>query len=95
MKTVCMIDGGAGRAIAAIPALIKYSKKNKDFRVLVAGWDTYTGVFQNYMIKYSIQIKKVPLSNSLWMLTGLSLQNHTEFQATTNKKSLLLKLLIT
>ena len=45
MKTVFMIDGGAGRAIAAIPALIKYSKKNKDFRVIVMGWDSlYWGI---------------------------------------------------
>lgn len=45
MKTVFMIDGGAGRAIAAIPALIKHSKSNPDFRVLVAGWDTlYWGI---------------------------------------------------
>lgn len=45
MKTVFMIDGGAGRAIASIPALIKYSKSNSDFRVLVAGWDTlYWGI---------------------------------------------------
>ena len=35
-----MIDGGAGRAVAAIPALIKYAKKNDDFAVLVHGWDT-------------------------------------------------------
>jgi len=40
MKTVFMIDGGAGRAIAAIPALLKYNKSNPDFRVLVHGWDT-------------------------------------------------------
>lgn len=40
MKTVFMIDGGAGRAIAAIPALIKHSKKNQDFRILVNGWDS-------------------------------------------------------
>ena len=40
MKTVFMIDGGAGRAIAAIPALIKYSKKNQNFRILVNGWDS-------------------------------------------------------
>ena len=40
-----MIDGGAGRAIAAIPALIKYSKKDQDFRVLVMGWDQlYWGI---------------------------------------------------
>jgi len=40
MKTVFMIDGGAGRAIASIPAFIKYSKTNPDFMVLVHGWDT-------------------------------------------------------
>ena len=40
-----MIDGGAGRAIAAIPALIKYAKKNDDFAVMVHGWDTlYWGI---------------------------------------------------
>lgn len=40
MKTVFMIDGGAGRAIASLPALLKYNKSNPDFRVLVHGWDT-------------------------------------------------------
>ena len=40
MKTVFMIDGGAGRAIAAIPALIKYAKKNNNFRIMVHGWDS-------------------------------------------------------
>lgn len=45
MKTVFMIDGGAGRAIASIPALIKYNKTNSDFRILVSGWDTlYWGI---------------------------------------------------
>jgi hypothetical protein len=45
MKTVFMIDGGAGRAIAAIPAFIKYNKTNSDFRVLISGWDTlYWGI---------------------------------------------------
>ena len=45
MKTVFIIDGGAGRAIAAIPALIKYSKKDQNFRVMVMGWDTlYWGI---------------------------------------------------
>tara|TARA_R110002126_G_scaffold82842_6_gene202777 strand:- start:6889 stop:7815 length:927 start_codon:yes stop_codon:yes gene_type:complete len=39
MKTVFMIDGGAGRAIASIPALIKYTKKNNNFRIMVNGWD--------------------------------------------------------
>ena len=45
MKTVFMIDGGAGRAIAAIPALIKYAKKDQNFQVMVMGWDAlYWGI---------------------------------------------------
>lgn len=45
MKTVFMIDGGAGRAIASIPAFIKHNKTNSDFRILVSGWDTlYWGI---------------------------------------------------
>jgi len=42
MTTVFMIDGGAGRAIAAIPALLKFKRTNpkENFRVLVYGWDT-------------------------------------------------------
>lgn len=41
MKKVFYIDGGAGRVIAAIPALIKYGKLNPthDWSVLIAGWD--------------------------------------------------------
>ena len=37
MPTVFVIDGGAGRAIAAIPALRKFHRLNpkKDFRILV------------------------------------------------------------
>ena len=40
--TVFHIDGGAGRVIAAIPALLKYHKNNPqdDFKILVHGWDT-------------------------------------------------------
>lgn len=41
MKKIFWIDGGAGRVIAAIPALLKYAKlnENTDWAVLVAGWD--------------------------------------------------------
>ena len=39
MKTVFMIDGGAGRALAAMPALLKYNKSNPNFQILVHGWD--------------------------------------------------------
>jgi hypothetical protein len=40
--TVFNIDGGAGRAIAAIPSLLKYHRKNPndDFKIIVHGWDT-------------------------------------------------------
>jgi hypothetical protein len=42
MQTVFVIDGGAGRAIAAIPALLKYHKNNPDdnFKIVIMGWDT-------------------------------------------------------
>lgn len=41
MRKIIMIDGGAGRAIASIPALEKYAKNhaNEDWYVLIAGWD--------------------------------------------------------
>lgn len=41
MKKIFFIDGGAGRVIAAIPALLKYGRLNPnvDWCVLVAAWD--------------------------------------------------------
>lgn len=41
MKKIFYIDGGAGRIIAAIPALKKYAKlhPDEDWNVLIAGWD--------------------------------------------------------
>jgi hypothetical protein len=41
MKTIFFIDGGAGRILAAIPALLKYGRLNPDadWAVLIAGWD--------------------------------------------------------
>lgn len=41
MKKVFMIDGGAGRVIAAIPALLKYHKSNpnNDWAIIIGGWD--------------------------------------------------------
>lgn len=47
MKKVFYIDGGAGRVIAAIPALLKFNRLNPgtDFAVLVAAWDyLYWGI---------------------------------------------------
>jgi len=42
MKQVFVIDGGAGRVIAAIPALLKFHRltPNEEWYVLVSGWDT-------------------------------------------------------
>jgi len=42
MRTVFVIDGGAGRAITSIPALLKFQKNNPgdDFRICIHGWDT-------------------------------------------------------
>lgn len=41
MKKVFYIDGGAGRVIAAIPALKKYARLHpgEDWNVLIGGWD--------------------------------------------------------
>jgi hypothetical protein len=41
LKKVIIIDGGAGRAIAALPSLEKYVKNNpnEDIRIVVFGWD--------------------------------------------------------
>ena len=40
-RTVFVIDGGAGRAVTAIPALLKYGIKNPqdDFKICIYGWD--------------------------------------------------------
>ena len=41
MKTIINIDGGLGRVITAIPALLKFGKNNPDddWYVMIAGWD--------------------------------------------------------
>lgn len=41
MKKVFYIDGGAGRVVAAIPALEKYVRNHpdEDIRILINGWD--------------------------------------------------------
>lgn len=41
MSTIIVIDGGVGRSVAAIPALLKYHKihPNEEWYVMVHGWD--------------------------------------------------------
>lgn len=62
MKTVFLIDGGAGRVIASIPALEKYVKThpNEDVAILIGGWDNLLWgnvLLQN--ITYSMDTKGV------------------------------------
>lgn len=62
MKKIFWIDGGAGRAIAAIPALVKYSRLNPDadWAVLVAAWDfLYWGIPELQDRAYGIDTKGV------------------------------------
>ena len=44
MKTIINIDGGLGRVITAIPALLKYGKNHpdEDWYVMIPAWDVFT-----------------------------------------------------
>jgi len=44
MKTIILLDGGLGRIIAAIPALLKYHKNHpdEDWYVMITAWDFIT-----------------------------------------------------
>lgn len=62
MKKIFWIDGGAGRAVAAIPALLKYHRLNPgaDWAVLVAAWDfLYWGIPELQDRTYGIDTKGV------------------------------------
>jgi hypothetical protein len=61
-RKVFAIDGGAGRAIAAIPALEKYAKnhKDEDWDIVVFGWDIL--FFGNPLLQdrvYSADVKGI------------------------------------
>ena len=61
-RKVFAIDGGAGRAIASIPALEKYAKnhKDEDWAIVVFGWDTL--FFGNTILQdkvYSADVKGI------------------------------------
>jgi hypothetical protein len=61
-RKIFAIDGGAGRAIASIPALEKYAKKHKDedWAIVVFGWDTL--FFGNSLLQdrvYSADVKGI------------------------------------
>lgn len=62
MKTIFYIDGGAGRVITAIPALLKYNRLNPgaDWAVLVPAWDyLYWGIPELQDRTYGIDTKGV------------------------------------
>lgn len=62
MKKIFFIDGGAGRVIAAIPALLKYGRLNPtdEWAVLVAGWDyLYWGIPELQDRTYGLDTKGV------------------------------------
>ena len=59
-KKVFSIDGGAGRAICAIPALEKYARlhPDEDWNIIIGGWDTL--YFGNPLLQertYSMDVK--------------------------------------
>lgn len=59
-KTIFYIDGGAGRVLTAIPALLKYAKLNPDgdWAVLVPAWDyLYWGIPELQDRTYGIDTK--------------------------------------
>jgi hypothetical protein len=62
MKTIFYIDGGAGRVITAIPALLKYSRLNPgaDWAVLIPAWDfLYWGIPELQDRTYGVDTKGV------------------------------------
>ena len=62
MKKAIIIDGGAGRVIASIPALIKHIKNNVDdeIYIFVNGWDSLLwGIPELHDIVYSINTKGI------------------------------------
>ena len=47
MSTIIWIDGGIGRVITSIPALLKYHKNhpNEEWYIMIPGWDFVTWGF--------------------------------------------------
>lgn len=62
MKTIFYIDGGAGRVLTAIPALLKYARlnPNADWAVLIPAWDyLFWGIPELQDRTYGIDTKGV------------------------------------
>lgn len=62
MKKAIVIDGGAGRVIAAIPALIKHVRQNPNqtTRIFIGGWDPLLwGIPELHSITFSTEVKGI------------------------------------
>lgn len=62
MKKIFYIDGGAGRVIAAIPALRKYARLHpkEDWNVLIGGWDNLLwGIQELQDITFNLDTKGI------------------------------------
>lgn len=62
MKRSIIIDGGAGRIIAAIPALLKHVRNNPDddISIIIGAWDTLLwGIPELQNITYSMDTKGI------------------------------------
>lgn len=60
MKKSIIIDGGAGRVIAAIPALIKHVRNNpqQETRIFISGWDSLLwGIPELHNVVFSMDQK--------------------------------------
>lgn len=68
MKTIICIDGGVGRAVTAIPALLKFGElnPNDDWYVSVVGWDfMYWGIPELQKRTFNPETKGV-FENYFW-----------------------------
>lgn len=68
MSTVICIDGGVGRTITAIPALLKYAKRHpkEEWYITVAGWDfMYWGIPELQKRTFNPETKGV-FENVFW-----------------------------
>lgn len=60
MRTAFIVDGGAGRVLASMPAFMKYAKNhpNEDWRIFIGGWDyLFWGITELQNRVYNIEMK--------------------------------------
>ena len=79
MKTIINIDGGLGRVITAIPALLKFGKNNPDddWYVMIVGWDFMLWGIEELQERTFNPETKGMFQNITGTLIELLHQNHT------------------